>query len=267
MRKLYKPQKNEGPIEISFGRRPKWNCPVDGQESENEEDTTTLDFKLSTSESKKLGSNELTVRKRPPKPKIKKPQVFKNPLLPKAATLPPRRKIPRSNVGPNSRIDNWSDIFSPPTATQPEVGGFQPELTNRYVRRNPQMNKGMSSIQAHNNFRTPTTKSTGSYSLPDPVTDTKESASINFNNMPRHTNNKVAGLNRNNKRKYASEIMSASSWDVPSISCTDAKTKKKPIYIHLGPSAMHRGNQGTIFLKIKEKTIIQFIYYKYHKNV
>ena len=112
----------------------------------------------------------------------------------------------------------------------------------------------MNPIQTTDNFGNPTTKSTGFYSLPDPLADTEESASINFDNMPRHNNNKIASLNRNNKRKYASEIMSSSSWDVPFISCKDSKTKKKPIYIHLGPSAMHRGNQGTTSYKLPNKS-------------
>ena len=59
MRKIHKPKKNHEPIPIIFGRRPKWNCPIDGEDFEkelDEEDVSGIDFEMS--ESKTIGNNE-----------------------------------------------------------------------------------------------------------------------------------------------------------------------------------------------------------------
>ena len=36
-----------------------------------------------------------------------------------------------------------------------------------------------------------------------------------------------------------------SEWAVPPITCQEAGTQRKPLYVQLGPAAFHRGNHGT----------------------
>ena len=232
MRKIYKPLKNMKPIQINFGRRPKWNCPVDGQDAE-EEENAPLDFQLSMSESQNVRLNKSPGRSRVKDSSFKKLKVIKTTPAPKSVTLPARRKIPRTKVGPNSSINNWSDIFSPPTATQPERGGFKPELTNKYVRKSQQVNTERNKETFSDRFNSPRRV----YSLPDHFADAEQAGSVNLNNMK--------PLKNKNQ-------LSSSLWDVPSVSCSNSKTKKKPIYVQLGPSAVHRGNQGRLdLLKLK----------------
>ena len=111
MRKIHKPNKNDGPMEINFGRRPRWNCPRDEHENENEEEIP-LDFQISASQ--KMNSNNPSERRLLPGLRSQTLPVSKIPRS-EDATLSPPRKIPRSRTGPNPGIDNWSDIFSPPT--------------------------------------------------------------------------------------------------------------------------------------------------------
>ena len=238
MRKIHKPQKNNDPLQINFGRRPKWNCPIDGQEKESSNEDQ-IEFDLSISHPTRSRPNKTPFQEGP---KQRKPQLRKPPA-PRDITLPPRKKIPRSRVGPNSQIDNWSDIFSPPTAPQPEVGGFKPEIPTKYSRRNQQTRTNDKPMRRPE--KNPSSSNTPKpvYSLPDPLLDSKTASDVKMDYQPRTYNNNKR-LNPNNKRNHAQDKASSSPWDVPSISCTDSRTKKKPLYIQLGPSAMHRGNQG-----------------------
>ena len=253
MRKMHKPKKNEDPIPINFGRRPKWNCPVDGEEFEKDFDDDVdngIDFNLQMSESKTVGTNETPERRRIPKPTSQITQQFHSPI-PKNERIPPRRKLPRSRTGSNSPINNWSDIFSPPTKPQPEVGGFRPELKTNIPRRSPALTPNNPPLRTPEIFTSTPTQTTGIYSLPDPIANAKGLLASNIHVQQQHNSrNRHTDKVNTGKRKLTTKKISASPWDVPSISCTESKTKKKPIYIHLGPSALHRGNQGTYIFTI-----------------
>ena len=246
MRKIHKPKKNDEPIPIIFGRRPKWNCPVDGEDFEKDIDddgVSEIDFRIS--ESKTIGTNESPERRRPLKPNPP-PTKQIQPLKPKKERNPVRRKLPRTRPGTNSPANNWSDIFSPPTKPQPEVGGFRPELKDSYQITNSQLNQNNQPLRDLELLTSAPTRKTSYYSLPDPLANAKEQVASNFPMRKQNTNRKKNNdVKKTEKAKFAIDTMSTSPWDVPSISCKESKTKKKPIYIHLGPSALHRGNQGT----------------------
>ena len=253
MRKIHKPKKNEEPIPLNFGRRPRWNCPVDGEEFEKEDldddGENGIDFSLKMSESKTVGTNEPPERRRVPKPTsqitTQYPYTNIHSSKSKNERIPPRRKIPRSRTGSDSPINNWSDIFSPPTKPQPEVGGFRPELKTNLPRRNPQLTQNNPPLQNSELFTSAPTQTTRIYSLPDTLANAKEQSASNVYVQQQHkSRNRHVDRTNTAKRKPTTKTTSASPWDVPSISCIESKTKKKPIYIHLGPSALHRGNQG-----------------------
>ena len=184
-------------------------------------------------------------RRRPLKPN-QPPTKQIQPSKSKKERNPLRRKVPRTRLGANSPANNWSDIFSPPTKPQPEVGGFRPELKDSYPITNPQLGQNNQPLRDSELLTSAPTRKTSYYSLPDPLANAKERVASDF---PMRKQNNSRNKNNNNKKtekaKFAIETMPTSPWDVPSISCKESKTKKKPIYVHLGPSALHRGNQGT----------------------
>ena len=263
MRKIHKPQKNDEPIPVVFGRRPKWNCPVEGEDFEKEVDddiTNGINFKLKMSESKSVERNEPPVKRRPSKPISPVSQQIQ-PTIPKKERNPPRRKIPRSRTGSNSPVNNWSDIFSPPTKPQPQ-GGFRPELKDNYRMRTVQPTQNFPTSRESEVFTSAPARTTGLYSQPDLLANAKEQIASDFpDRSPNINRNRQNKLKKNAGRNSATEIIPTSPWNVPSISCKESKTKKKPIYIHLGPSALHRGNQGTFkYPKISEIAEFTFEY-------
>ena len=276
MRKKFKPDKNIGLVQINFGRRPQWNCPKGEDEedvqAESIEAEDTFDFTFSPSASEKINapsiiapnvpktSSEVISRKNGreriahvvrKKPKLSAPDVGSS----RPAILRKPQRKPQSKLEGNVEANNWSDWFSPPTYPEAEVGGFQPELRNKYSDgKNGQYNSNKKHMMPSSTDLNAHQKSTGSSSIWVQSTDTEGSgsvrqpiASVIGTDSMKAVRQKEMTMhsNQNNKnRKFASEIMTSAAWDVPPITCFESKTNKKPLYIQLGPSAMHRGNKG-----------------------
>ena len=105
MRKIHKPLKNQGPIQVNFGRKPRWNC----QEKSDSKSVTSSD-EDNVDVPRRRTTSVLT-----PAQEEQPQRVFRRPQRPKQPT---RRNKPPSNT--------WNDWLSPPT--RPEISqGFVPK--------------------------------------------------------------------------------------------------------------------------------------------